>query len=598
MPHYTQQGDLPRIPDGSRLASYMHNSKNSIIQGQVYGMGSPYASPIHTRNGIPTNPYYAHYNNDMVSTFNNSVSLPNTNGDQPSVYLPHFHSPLVSGIGNGSGSNIRSQQHSSNRDGTPSSSGKPFNQQQPQTEGTDGMYQYIELPHSGKYNGFGPIPATYFISDELKGELIRRQLAINYRLDPTSPIFNEVPQEVDKYRLLVPLDRMKIPGIDRPQQSLTEKTNTYKCFHVRDNQPYCIKRIINYKNYNPKKMQCVVENLKKLVHVNIVQLKEVLLTRAFSDNSLAMIYDYYPNAESLKSRFFSNPNMLIDNYPSKNSRNSPNIRAGGLLQESFLWNIIIQISDALRVVHGLKMGARSINLCKILIFGETRILLSNVSVHDIKNLDQNVNMEEAMREDLFSFGFLLLQLACGRVNISQQQYATALGMVGQNYSMDLKNCIQYLINYKIKNINDLMPMIGARYYMQLGHQQIKIDTLENELMKEMECSRLFRLLTKLNCITERPTCIGLNENWSETGSRYMLKLFRNYVFHQHNNAGQPWMDMAHIIGCLNKLDSGSPERIQLVSSDGKNVLIVTYEELKRCFNQSFDELVKAACEPV
>lgn len=631
MPHYTQQGDISRIPDGSRLASYMHNSKSSIIQSPVYGMGSPYASPIHTRGGMPTNPYYAHYNNDMVSTFNNSVSLSNTNGDQSSVYLPHLHSPLVSGIGNGSGNNIRSQQHSSNRDGTPSSSGKPFVQenlngttyffnpgacmesgnnlmvpqnttyhsnQTPNSDISEGMYQYIELPQSGKYNGFGPIPSTYFISDDLKGELTRRQLAINYHLDPATQIFNEVPQEVDKYRLLVPLNQIKIPGIDRPQQSLTEKTNTYKCFHIRDNQPYCLKRIINYKNYNPKKMQCVVENLKKLVHVNIIQLKEVLLTRAFSDNSLAMIYDYYPNAESLKSRFFSNPNMLIDNYPSKNSRNSSNIRAGGLLQESFLWNIIIQISDALRVVHGLKMGARSINLCKVLIFGETRILLSNVSVHDIKNLDQNLNVEEAIREDLFSFGFLLLQLACGRVNILQQQYATALGMVGQNYSMDLKNCIQYLINYKIKNINDLMPMIGARYYMQLGHQQIKIDTLENELMKEMECSRLFRLLTKLNCITERPACIGLNENWSETGSRYMLKLFRNYVFHQHNNAGQPWMDMAHIIGCLNKFDSGSPERIQLVSSDGKNVLIVTYDELKRCFNQSFDELVKAACEPV
>uniref|UniRef100_A0A0N4ZCZ6 Pan3_PK domain-containing protein n=1 Tax=Parastrongyloides trichosuri TaxID=131310 RepID=A0A0N4ZCZ6_PARTI len=633
MPHYTQQGEVSRIPDGSRLASYMHNQNTPIMGGPMFGRGSPYASPLHSRSGIPptapANPYYAHYNNDMVANFNNSVNISNTSNDQAPVFIPQLHPNMVSAINNGNSSSVRNQQNQTREGSTSSnksfvqenlngttyffnpgpcldSSGNMmvgqnnnFPQHQPQpNDVVDGMYQYVELPHAGKYNSFGNLPVTYFISEELKNELTRRQLAINYRIDPSSPFFSDVPQEVDKYRCLVPLDKIKIPGIDRPQQSLTEKSNTYKCFHIRDNLPYCLKRIPNYKNYNPKKMQCVVENLKKLVHVNIIQLKEISITRGFSDQSLAMIYDYYPNAESLKSRFFSNPNILVDNYIPKNARTSSNMRPGGLLQEGFIWNIIIQISDALRVIHGFKMGARSINLSKILIYGESRILLSNVCVYDVKNLDHNGNVEEAMREDLLSFGLLLLQLACGKMNVTPQQYTSALAVIGSNYSMDLKNCIHYLLNCKIKNVNDLMPMIGARYYMQLGHQQIRIDTLENELMKEMECSRLFKLLAKLNCITERPTCIGLNENWSETGSRYMLKLFRNYVFHQHNDAGQPWMDMAHMISCLNKFDSGSTERIQLVSSDGKNVLIVTYDELKRCFNQSFDELVKASCEHV
>lgn len=48
-----------------------------------------------------------------------------------------------------------------------------------------------------------------------------------------------------------------------------------------------------------------------------------------------------------------------------------------------------------------------------------------------------------------------------------------------------------------------MPMIGARFYAQLETTQMKNDLLENELSKELENGRLFRLLCKLNTITER-----------------------------------------------------------------------------------------------
>lgn len=45
----------------------------------------------------------------------------------------------------------------------------------------------------------------------------------------------------------------------------------------------------------------------------------------------------------------------------------------------------------------------------------------------------------------------------------------------------------------------------------------------------------------------------MDPSWSETGDRYMLKLFRDYVFHQVDENGLPWMDMAHIVQCLNKV---------------------------------------------
>lgn len=41
--------------------------------------------------------------------------------------------------------------------------------------------------------------------------------------------------------------------------------------------------------------------------------------------------------------------------------------------------------------------------------------------------------------------------------------------------------------------------------------------------------------------------------WSETGDRYLLKLFRDHLFHQVTETGTPWIDLSHIVSCLNKV---------------------------------------------
>jgi len=45
----------------------------------------------------------------------------------------------------------------------------------------------------------------------------------------------------------------------------------------------------------------------------------------------------------------------------------------------------------------------------------------------------------------------------------------------------------------------------------------------------------------------------MDASWSETGDRYLLKLFRDYLFHQVNADGMPWIDIAHVVQCLNKV---------------------------------------------
>lgn len=58
-----------------------------------------------------------------------------------------------------------------------------------------------------------------------------------------------------------------------------------------------------------------------------------------------------------------------------------------------------------------------------------------------------------------------------------------------------------------------------------------------------------------------PFRLNLDVTWSETGDRYMLKLFRDYLFHCLTEDGRPWMDHAHIVQCLNKLDAGTLEKV-------------------------------------
>ncbi|KAJ2794253.1 PAB-dependent poly(A)-specific ribonuclease subunit 3, partial [Coemansia furcata] len=49
--------------------------------------------------------------------------------------------------------------------------------------------------------------------------------------------------------------------------------------------------------------------------------------------------------------------------------------------------------------------------------------------------------------------------------------------------------------------------------------------------------------------------------------------------------------MAHVVGNLNKLDAGSSEKVMLMSRDEKSCLVVSYEEVKRCVEEAYQELI-------
>ena len=87
-------------------------------------------------------------------------------------------------------------------------------------------------------------------------------------------------------------------------------------------------------------------------------------------------------------------------------------------------------------------------------------------------------------------------------------------------------------------------------------------------MGELENARLVRLLCKFGFINERPEYVqrlpenvmtevfvrfDLDPRWSETGDRYIIKLFRDFVFHSVDENGNPIVNLAHVLTHLNKV---------------------------------------------
>ena len=67
-----------------------------------------------------------------------------------------------------------------------------------------------------------------------------------------------------------------------------------------------------------------------------------------------------------------------------------------------------------------------------------------------------------------------------------------------------------------------------------------------------------------------------------------------FVAPQVMEDGRPWLDMAHVISCLNKFDAGVQDKISLMSRDEQNVLVVSYAELKECLVLSYSECMQSA----
>jgi PAB-dependent poly(A)-specific ribonuclease subunit 3 len=108
----------------------------------------------------------------------------------------------------------------------------------------------------------------------------------------------------------------------------------------------------------------------------------------------------------------------------------------------------------------------------------------------------------------------------------------------QHYSLDLQRVVMALLGgkYTVSQICN-SATVSDRIHDELDTASAAADALHSHLRNEYENGRLLRLMLKLGFINERPSDLNsLTPHWSETGDQYVLKLFRDHVFHQVRQA--------------------------------------------------------------
>jgi PAB-dependent poly(A)-specific ribonuclease subunit 3 len=436
----------------------------------------------------------------------------------------------------------------------------------------------------------------FFIADSVREDLQKKSEAARQNVpNSTLPV-------IEQYHSLFCLD-------------ISSQKNTapfgyasliYKAISSKDGKTYALRRLENFRLTNETAIRSA-QKWKRVLNGSVVTIYEAFTTRAFGDSSLVIVTDYHPNSKSLADEHFKPTQRIHGRQPT--SSNVP---------EQVIWGYVVQLASALKAIHAVGLAARLITPSKILVTSKNRIRLNACSVMDIVQFDNTKSLPELQADDFVQLGRLILCIANNNPT-AHLQIQKSMDNVTKFYGARLKEAVTWLLHPPpsaelpssptsvgpmVKDIDNFLGGIADQFASVFDSELHAQDALTVTLGRELESSRMVRLLVKLNMINERPeldasqnmlgtSAVNPSSAWAETGERYYLKLFRDYVFHQVDANGRPVTDLAHVLDCMNKLDAGTEEKIQLVSRDEQNLLIVSYREVKRALESAFQDLIRA-----
>jgi PAB-dependent poly(A)-specific ribonuclease subunit 3 len=442
-------------------------------------------------------------------------------------------------------------------------------------------------PHRENLHGFQRMTHDFFVPEDLRREYQRR-LEATLQVMPNSRLL----PNLEHFHSLVPLDE----NSNKVNSLFDYQTWIYKATSSKDGKTYAIRRIAGYRLTNELAIRALIP-WKRIDNGGLVTIHDVFTTRAFGDSSLLFITDYHPCSETLS-----------EHHVQRSYRNGHHKGNMHTISEHVLWSYIVQIASALKPIHSSGLAARIIHPSKILITSKNRIRLNACGMLDVIKFDSaksglQRSSTEDQQKDLEQLGRLIVALAVGNTaivsNFVQVQQAFE-AQFSSSYSDRLQECIAWLISppkadQAPKELDTLLAEISTHTVAVLDNFLHEVDTQDDVLATCIEDGRITRLLFKLNMVLERPENDHANQghtSWSaETGDRYYLRLFRDYVFHAVDANGRPITDLSHVLNCLNRLDAGTADQILLSSRDGDTVFEVTFKEIKRVLESAFNELL-------
>ncbi|KAL4750733.1 PAB-dependent poly(A)-specific ribonuclease subunit pan3 [Aspergillus terricola var. indicus] len=416
-----------------------------------------------------------------------------------------------------------------------------------------------------------------FLPNDFREELQKKAAATLQTLPNT-----QLPAQVDYFHSLVPLDL----NHQKNAAIFGYPSWVYKAQSTKDGNYYALRRLEGFRLTNEKAIRSV-QAWKRIASGSMVTVHDAFTSRSFQDSSLIFVTDYHPLSKTLAEQHLS------ASGPRFQARHNAHV------PEQILWGYITQIANALKCIHSAGLAARIIDPSKILLTGRNRIRLNACAVMDVVQFDAQRSVADLQRQDLVNFGQLILTLGANQPNVIHNP-SKAMEHFTRAYSPQLKNTVMWLLGGMQKdqerNIDILINGISSQLMSTFDSALHLDDQLTSDLGRELENGRLVRLLTKLNFINERPEHEH-DRQWSENGERFYLKIFRDYVFHQVDASGDPVVDLGHVLTCLNKLDAGTDERITLVSRDEQTCFVVSYKELKKGLESSFQTLLRPSRRP-
>lgn len=388
------------------------------------------------------------------------------------------------------------------------------------------------------------------------------------------------PYQMHVYHSLSPLGSINIATISSPVHIQYIKAQS-----IDDGRQYCLCYVVSGTPQPTLKKAYLdaVERWKQIQSPNIAQVHDAFTTHALGDDSLVIVNELKPLVTTLKRRFVDQKQEAT---------------------EPLLWSIVLQIASALKAIHSAGLAVQTLDLSTVLISPSNRVYLNSCGLADILSLPEGTSVDVAQQKDLRDLGKILKSILF--INPVNRQLAPQSGSSsgragkgsvikvapGPSYSPSFRELFNYL-NHKMPifvSVGDILRLAGPQMFAELDASREESDALHDNLKLELANGRLARLLCKMNLVTQRANAGGDSE-WSETGERYLIKLFCDYVFCLVDGDGKAVTDMAHVIGNLNKLDAGSSEKVMLMSQDEKSCLVVTYKEIKRCIETAYAELL-------
>ncbi|EGF99407.1 uncharacterized protein MELLADRAFT_40296, partial [Melampsora larici-populina 98AG31] len=470
------------------------------------------------------------------------------------------------------------------------------------------------LPHSSNQHPHQLAINSFFLPASIRETLQKKSAAILQ--GPTYEVAR-TPEDLGVYHSLVVIDAPHHHSAHISKVFLTPSW-IYKASCSLDGKAYCLLRIegVHLKQGQGEVAIGQVERWRKIRHPSIVNVREAFTTRAFGDHSIIFAFDYHPLSQSIHDEYLSGrkksslfspspaDHLTKSNTTSRYHRHRQTNGNGreGLVDERVLWSYIVQISNAIRIVHKAQLAVRTIHPTKILLTGTNRVRINGCGILDVIAYSPTPSVAELQEQDLIDLGKLICSIGssidCSSPN--GHVLVQAIEYMQQFFSSDLHEVIKYLLKppsseqSMSRSIEGFMQLIWSKTLDEVTNVFNHNDLMEEYLMRELENGRLVRLMAKFGFINERPE-FDHDPNWSETSERYVLKLFRDYVFHQVDAQGKPVTDLSHVLTCLNKLDAGLDEKIMLVSRDEQTCAIVSYAEVGRPFSSLYFSMMFHRC---